>query len=64
MPSFLVITYRYCMTYYVLVEPWATYVKTADYFEKQGGCVAEWGKRWQKIEADSIEDARQKAGVI
>lgn len=49
------------MTHYVLVEPWAVYVKEADFFVAQGGLTAEWGKRWKPLEASSLEDARRKA---
>jgi hypothetical protein len=44
--------------YYILVKPWAVYVKGAEFFESQGGHDEPWGKNWQLIEADSIEHAR------
>lgn len=44
--------------FYILVQPWATYVKGAQFFKDQGGLTAEWGKNWKKVEAESIEDAR------
>ena len=47
--------------YFVLVEPWAVYVKEYDYFISQGGLEQEWGKKWKRLNADSIEDARKKA---
>lgn len=47
--------------YYILVYPWAVYVKEAHYFESQGGTTAEWGKRWKKIEAGSLADAHKIA---
>lgn len=46
--------------YYVLVMPWAVYVKEGHFFESQGGCTAEWGKAWRKVRATSIEDARRQ----
>ena len=49
------------MKYYVLVEPWAVYVKEADFFVAQGGLTAEWGKRWKLLEAPSMEFARRIA---
>ena len=45
--------------YYILISPWAVYVKDADFFEKQGGLVADWGRDWRKIRATSIENARE-----
>jgi hypothetical protein len=35
------------------------FVKTAPFFESQGGLTDEWGKHWTKIRAKSIEDARR-----
>lgn len=45
--------------YYILVKPWAVYVKEEKFFESQGGLTQSWGAQWQKVEAESIEDARQ-----
>lgn len=42
----------------ILVEPWATYVKDADFFEAQGGLREPWGKNWREVEAEDIEAAR------
>lgn len=46
------------MEYYILVEPWAVYVKEAEFFKSQGGLTQLWGKNWKLVEADSVEDAR------
>ena len=46
--------------YYVLVKPWAVYVKEGHFFESEGGHTAEWGKAWRKVRATSIEDARRQ----
>ena len=40
------------------------YVKDADYFKEQGGETAEWGKRWIKVTANSINDAREKGHAL
>jgi len=48
------------MEFYILIEPWAVYVKEAEFFKSQGGPTEEWGKRWELVEAKSIENARQK----
>jgi hypothetical protein len=52
------------MEYYVLIKPWAVYVKEAEFFVAQGGLTESWGKGWQKIEAESIADARLKGEVL
>ena len=44
--------------YYVLIEPWAIYVKDAEFFVAQRGLVEEWAKRWELVKAESIEHAR------
>lgn len=44
--------------YYVLIEPWATYVKEKEFFVSQGGLTRDWGKRWKLVKATSIEEAR------
>jgi len=46
------------MKFFILIEPWAVYVKEAEFFKSQGGLIEEWGKRWVEVEAESIEDAR------
>ena len=51
-------------TYYILIEPWAVYVKEANFFVSQGGLTAKWGAKWQKIDAESIDDARSKGEQI
>lgn len=48
------------MKFYILIEPWATYVKEAEFFKSQGGLTEGWGKRWVEVETKSIEEARQK----
>lgn len=45
-------------THFVLVEPWAVYVKDADFFRQQGGHVQPWGRKWRPVTAASIEAAR------
>jgi len=52
------------MEFYILIEPWAVYVKEAEFFKSQGGPTEEWGKEWIEIEAESIEDAREKGKEI
>lgn len=47
------------MDYYILIEPWAVYVKEANFFKAQGGLMQPWGKKWEPACADSIEDARE-----
>lgn len=44
--------------YYILVKPWAVYVKEASFFISQGGLKESWGKEWRLVTADDIEDAR------
>lgn len=44
--------------YYVLVKPWAVYVKEGDFFRQQGGLTDDWGKQWMPVAAGSIEGAR------
>jgi hypothetical protein len=45
-------------THYVLVQPWAVYVKTAEFFIAQAGHVEPWGRNWRPVTAESIEAAR------
>lgn len=45
--------------HYVLIEPWAVYVKEGEFFKSQGGLEEEWGMRWVPIMAESIEAARE-----
>jgi hypothetical protein len=45
--------------HYVLVEPWAVYVKEGEFFKDQGGLEEEWGMRWVPVMAGSIEEARE-----
>jgi len=45
--------------HYVLVEPWAVYVKEGEFFKSQGGLEEEWGMRWVPVMAGSIEEAHE-----
>ncbi len=46
---------------YRLQAPSSPMIKTAAFFERQGGLVDAWGKFWEPIEdAASIGDARRK----
>lgn len=45
-------------THYILVKPWAVYVKTAEFFRSQGGLTETWGQTWRPVVAESIEAAR------
>jgi hypothetical protein len=45
-------------THFILVEPWAVYVKEANFFRSQGGHKEPWGQKWRPVTADSIEAAR------
>ena len=42
----------------------AVSIKVESFFIEQGGLIAEWGRHWTLIEADSIEDARTRAKHI
>lgn len=44
--------------YFVLIKPWAIYVKEEQFFEQQGGLQETWGKEWLPVEANSIDHAR------
>lgn len=46
------------LVYYLLIEPWAVYVKEGDFFRDQGGLTENWGKRWEPVVAADIEAAR------
>lgn len=50
--------------YFVLVEPWATYVKDANFFRAQRGHLEPWGEKWIHLSAYSIEEARALAPKI
>lgn len=50
--------------FYVLVEPWAVYVKEKQFFIDQGGLQLAWGTRWQHVYADSIEHARELGAAM
>lgn len=40
------------------------FVKEGTFFEQQGGLTQPWGKRWVRIQADSIEDARARGEAL
>ena len=41
--------------------PSSPFIKTADFFRRQGGLIKDWGKFWEPIaDATSIGDARRK----
>jgi len=49
-------------THYILVKPWATYVKTAEFFRQQRADTPEgdrWHAAWKPVKAESIEAARK-----
>ncbi len=48
-------------TYYVHHNGSSWFVKEGSFFIAQGGLVKPWGKAWRGIQADSIEDARNRA---
>lgn len=45
--------------YFILVNEAGVYTKVGDFFREQGGIEQEWGKKWEKIEAESLHEARQ-----
>lgn len=51
---------------YMVHVNWAgsVFVKEQDFFREQGGFEKPWGKAWQQIEAESIEDARKKGSSL
>jgi hypothetical protein len=50
--------------YYVHYNSVSVFVKAEDYFIERGGLTENWGKNWRKIEAKSIEDAREKGYIL
>lgn len=46
---------------YMVHKNWAgaCFVKTLEFFERQGGNQKSWGKAWHRVVANSIEDARR-----
>lgn len=44
--------------YAVLVRKWGVYLKDWEFFVKQGGLVAEWGREWLTVHAENEEEAR------
>ncbi len=48
------------MKFYVHYNGASVFVKEGEFFKKQGGLRLGWGKAWRPLEADSIEDAREK----
>ncbi len=52
------------MTYYrILINNAGVYVKLGEFFDSQGGLTEEWGKVWEKVEAEDYNEARQ-IGII
>ena len=47
-------------SYMVLIQPFGVYVKERSFFIQQGGLCDPWGKNWRRVEASSIEAARNK----
>ena len=45
--------------YYILIKPWAVYVKDGQFFIDQGGLKNDWGKNWVPVWANSFDEARQ-----
>jgi hypothetical protein len=59
--------------YYIFIrtfEHWkdgllaTVYVKEGEFFRSQGGLEKDWGKNWQPIMAESIEDARRRGHAM
>jgi hypothetical protein len=50
--------------YYHINWAGAIFVKEGEFFAQQGGLVQPWGKNWKKIEAESLDDAREKVNKI
>lgn len=46
--------------FYVLIESWAVYVKSEEFFKLQGGETEKWGEKWVQVQAADIEEARAK----
>lgn len=51
------------MEHFILVNSAGVYVKEGSFFRSQGGMKEEWGQAWERVEADSIEHARQ-IGIV
>jgi hypothetical protein len=52
------------MKHYVLIKPYGVYVKEGKFFESQGGLTEDWGLHWEKIDAESLDDARETAHIM
>lgn len=44
--------------YFLSVNDHGVYVKDGQFFREQGGTTSEWGKNWQRVEAESMYKAR------
>lgn len=51
-------------SYAVLVQPSSIAVKEWDFFKSQGGTTQQWGRRWKRVMAKSIGDARRRGFVL
>lgn len=50
--------------YYVRPREINSFVKEGSFFESQGGLTDYWGRNWIKIEAKSLENAREIANEM
>ena len=46
--------------YFIHINDAGVYVKDGDFFRSQGGCTKPWGRYWERIEAESLYDARNQ----
>lgn len=44
--------------FFLLINENGVYVKDGDFFRYQKGDTQDWGKNWERIEADSLHTAR------
>src|SRR5690349_14032526 len=51
-------TSRQTAPYFVLIKPYAVYVKEGHSFREQGGLSAEWGRNWEPVQASDMGAAR------
>jgi len=49
--------------YYHINWAGAVFVKTEVFFKEQGGLTQKWGKAWKRIQARSLDHAREVANV-
>ena len=45
--------------FYILIKPWAVYVKEGDFFVEQGGLTEPWGSEWRIVMARDVDHARE-----